>query len=118
MAHAPGPWTVGEPDGWDLDEAAIYDRDDDRLTVAEREEGGVMAIADAKRAVACVNACAGINPEAVPEMLEVLRAVQRSERAVRSGGNICPLLDRETDLMVNAAIAKAKEKHNGTRTKT
>jgi hypothetical protein len=31
--------------------------------------------ADADRIVACVNACAGINPEAVPDMLHLARLV-------------------------------------------
>ena len=32
---------------------------------------------DANRIVACVNACAGINPEAVPELVRAAQAVQR-----------------------------------------
>ena len=31
--------------------------------------------ANAERIVACVNACEGINPEAVPEMLEALKKI-------------------------------------------
>ena len=36
-------------------------------------DGGDEAKANAHRIVACVNACEGINPEAVPELLEALK---------------------------------------------
>jgi hypothetical protein len=34
-----------------------------------------MDLEDYDRSCECVNACAGINPEAVPEMMEALRAL-------------------------------------------
>ena len=37
--------------------------------------GGSCNETNDKRIIACVNACAGINPDAVPEMLEALRAI-------------------------------------------
>jgi hypothetical protein len=38
----------------------------------------VVDEADGDRIVACVNACKGINPEAVPEMLEALRGIAKA----------------------------------------
>lgn len=46
--------------------------------IQDTETGDLLCYANpehAARIVACVNACAGINPEAVPDMLEALRAI-------------------------------------------
>ena len=53
---------------------------------------------DAKRIVSCVNACAGINPEAVPELLE----------ACRMAFNVS--LPNAVAKAVEKALAKAKSK--------
>ena len=65
--------------------------------------------ADALHIIACWNACEGINPEAVPEMLEALEAMNAA----------CNMADvRERDRLTAAAIpaaraalAKARETH-------
>ena len=62
-------------------------------------------MANARRIVACVNACEGINPEAVPDLLTVLRAaVARVELANRVGDPILSAWLPDAQ----AAIAKAE----------
>lgn len=62
--------------------------------------------ANAARIVACVNACAGINPEAVPDLLTAAEAILINPPSwtTRDGGVEWP--DRMDTL--RAAIAKAK----------
>ena len=50
------------------------------------------------RIVACVNGCAGINPEAVPELLS----------ALKSAASFGPSMDDQTITKVMVAIAKAE----------
>ena len=64
--HTPEPWPKPEyfddemfSESWQVDNVGAFDNEH-----------------DADRAVACVNACAGINPEAVSVMLEALRSVR------------------------------------------
>jgi hypothetical protein len=64
-AHTPEPWTTN-PDinrlGWIIESSATG------------EEVAITRFRpNAARIVACVNACAGINPEAVPDMLAALQ---------------------------------------------
>jgi hypothetical protein len=48
--------------------------------------------ADSVRAVACVNACKGINPEAVPKLLAALKGLRDQQfRMIESGGADGPL---------------------------
>lgn len=75
--HTPEPWTgpfyrsdVGPDDEyfidyWGVDGVGKFDNE-----------------VDAQRAMACVNACAGINPEAVPDVVEALRILLRYEGIV------------------------------------
>ena len=74
-------------------------------TVAECRVGTARGEANARRIVACWNACEGINPEAVPELLKVAKALELA------GDLIVPPADhrvvrRLSDL--RAAIAKAE----------
>lgn len=68
VAHSPEPWDVpdenpfcigGGPEGTSLGQMSSFHPD-----VSDAEDA-----ANARRIVACVNACEGINPEAVPELL-------------------------------------------------
>jgi len=71
--HTPGPWAIYTPILGGLEIRAphvLIARFDGGETVPP-EEGA----ANARRAVACVNACAGINPEAVPAMLAALEDI-------------------------------------------
>ena len=47
--------------------------------------------ADADRIVACVNACDGINPEAVPDLLAACEAASREISAAVAGGHLAHL---------------------------
>ncbi len=62
---------------------------------------------DAVRAVACVNACAGINPEAVPDVLEALRAARNWFEASKTTPFVGTM---ETIEAIRAALAKAEGK--------
>jgi len=76
----PGPWQTAR---LDLDRCRVdietVERGDDLpdqgYTIAVCYSGAKDEGANARRIVACVNACEGINPEAVPEMVEVLESV-------------------------------------------
>lgn len=77
-AHTPAPWKVRanpngtlsidarEPDGTACSPASV---NGDATDV----ECGPVTWANARRIVACVNACEGMNPEAVPALLEACR---------------------------------------------
>lgn len=86
-AHTPEPWfldrfgmaaPIGPRAAWTV--ADIEGAGDSGLVAHD------VAIADAARIVACVNALAGINPEAVPELLAAVDALLEryigEERAV------------------------------------
>lgn len=80
MKHTQEPW-----DGIDIDEryfphrVPIVDKNGYRIAnVIQNPPGNICdeeAMANAKRIVACVNACAGINPEAVPVLLKMCERV-------------------------------------------
>lgn len=59
--------------------------------------------ADLKRICACVNACKGINPEAVPEMLAILESTYKTLAREES------LLPNEDHAAIGEVISKAKE---------
>lgn len=63
---------------------------------------------DYARAVACVNACAGINPEAVPLMLEALRRIAHASPDRLSHSQDVLIIERAARIAA-AAIAKATE---------
>ena len=125
--HTPEPWGVWlNPDG--CNRGMITD---DALArhivyvVGNTHE----AKANGRRIIACVNACAGINPEAVPELLEALKraeylvrlltveqVMQAGNAAVDASG-LHPFAlnegradkgDRLSTYLLSAAIAKAE----------
>lgn len=80
--HTPEPWSVGH------DKSSIVRDRPDRpysFTLAETLGYKGEREANASRIATCVNACAGINPGAVPAMLEALRlAAIQLDRAADS----------------------------------
>ena len=70
IQHTPGPWHI---DGYNM--AAIIRDKGKRQFETLAVCGGDNWMDNAARIVACVNACEGINPDAVPEMLEALKWV-------------------------------------------
>jgi len=96
--HTTGKWIHNEcesgPDGCIFHDIRAQ-RKGFSITVATAR--GTNQEANAERIVACVNACEGINPEAVPEMLKALQNIENDS------GTIPPAIWA----MRNAAIAKA-----------
>ncbi len=81
--HTPEPWHVSAPragtaHGWEVRTYSGEKLAGVKLTnlvcqMSHHPRKQEEAHANAARIVACVNACEGINPEAVPKMLEALR---------------------------------------------
>lgn len=68
--HTPEPWEFyTTPDGETV--IAVADGGPAIASIAE-EASTELNEADAERIVACVNACKGLNPEAVPDLLAAL----------------------------------------------
>lgn len=65
--HAPEPWELYSPGG--IPQPALVTPDG---TVWMR----FNSLADAQRIVACVNALAGLNPEAIPALVEALKLLK------------------------------------------
>jgi len=101
--HTPEPWydsSTGNHQGLVLSEG-------DGQSVAVTYQGP----ADAARIVACVNACKGLNPEAVPEMLAALESFTRGIDSAEERGETFVNLNRLNfhRRRFRAAIAKAKD---------
>jgi hypothetical protein len=114
--HTPGPWTVYKeqmvlgkpPKNWRPTQSEPeYIVTQTRLYTSPDRE---TANANAARIVACVNACEGLNPEAVRELLEALHTI--SNKA--SAGLLChadaPYCCATIGDIARAALAKATEK--------
>ena len=65
MEHTPGPWHLVGQD--------IRDGDEDNIVTVPYGDDPERAEANARRIVACVNGCKGINPEAVPDLVGALK---------------------------------------------
>jgi hypothetical protein len=70
--HTPEPWDGDFTPKRDVS-YALSSPDKDGIRTVIFSGYGLRAKADIGRAVACVNACKGINPEAVPEIVKCLR---------------------------------------------
>jgi hypothetical protein len=101
--HTPEPWG-------DLDGVIVppYATDDGQAWIADTRSAP-NARRNAARIVACVNACAGINPEAVPDLLRVLtrlaEKVRRANSIQHSGTKIDPEDWSELYQLQNEAFA-------------
>ena len=101
MEHTPEPWTG--------DEASIAGPGEWNPICHASYEDSDSTPHDMRRIVACVNACQGINPEAVPELLglakgyRVLMAKVISEKGDRFG------LFKDILYQVDKVLAKAEE---------
>ena len=114
--HTPGPWTYhhepslnryavrAEPFGTETILSISYWS---RTPIWDRER----AEADASRIVSCVNACDGINPEAVPELVKACEAFLASaasaDESVAFTANSLKIINNAVD-SIGAALAKAK----------
>lgn len=100
--HTPEPWHVAEGRNHLLRIAAG--------TAAVVNDCGDSEVpqhaANADRIVACVNACAGVNPDAVPDMLAALHRADAALSLLMATGN-GDRHDRAALDVIRAAIAKA-----------
>ena len=73
--HTPGKWilTPNNTESGDISPFHYIDAPGGQVLAVKAAS---LSEANAARIVACVNACEGINPEAVPEMLEALRWIR------------------------------------------
>ena len=87
-------WEIGPATGSVMPQPLAFDA----VAVARDEE-------HARRIVACVNACEGINPEAVPELVDALRRISDGEFAtdVQWGDRVAALRD-----VARSALKKAE----------
>jgi hypothetical protein len=67
MHHTPEPWVK---DNFDI----LGPKGETLLVGMHRDEKGSL---DLKRAVACVNACAGLNPEHLREFMEAAKELRK-----------------------------------------
>lgn len=82
----------------------------DGSTVVTAHDCFTFQPGDAEHICACWNACEGINPEAVPEMLEALEAIRAEIEALVTDGTLGPKAV-ETNagwIKLCKALAKAK----------
>lgn len=113
MKHTPTPWeklkdySITSPDA-ELGSQVLYMPSNEAF-----KKGGFKREADLNRAIACVNACEGINPEAISGLIETLERIQDNA----SGGftDIRNGVDEGSEAyfvtiwrQVQAALAKAK----------
>ena len=71
MPHAQEPWIA------DPETGAIFDANGEPIaTGGEFCVDGIEGWENSRRIVDCVNACIGINPDTIPEMLVVLRDIR------------------------------------------
>ena len=100
--HTPGPLRIKKAppsrDGREVETVALHGGERPVVAVC-------LARADAEYYVACVNACEGINPEAVPELLSALRSLCRAKHPLEWS----PSVELVTAFAsARAAIAKAE----------
>lgn len=108
-------WTEGEDDEAGNEWVTIFDAEAEEVaTLMVRDaakwktEVGPDRERDAARIVACVNACAGMNPEAVPDLLAALKmALPWLEDADRPGNQQITVLWAALSA-TRAALAKAE----------
>jgi hypothetical protein len=122
MKHTPEPWAY-DIDPTDKAIIVYHECDENCPTIPEADicpEKGSIIIVDgeylsaeaAERLCACVNACAGINPEAVPMMREALEKIVNSGTWFSSAleFDMVPDIDGPAlEKLARAALAKLEE---------
>ena len=100
MEHTKGRWVIGHrvaTEWWTVEQQ----------NSPHEEIGIIYGKTNAYRIVACVNACEGINPEAVPDLLAACKAMLQSavdgECSYDAQGNEWPEI-----VQARAATAKAR----------
>lgn len=103
--HTPEPWSTN---------GRIIESEDGEPIVKLLRPVGIIHIpeaeANARRIVSCVNACKGINPEAVPQLVEALSEILSEAEKYGFGGNSGAYgTGRVACDMARAALAAANE---------
>lgn len=101
--HTPEPWIacdIADILGLNAGHFEIYNKPFGAGIV-----GWAVTKEDAARIASCVNACKGINPEAVPELLEALRECERELSVVWS--RLGQVNENRHAIKARAALAKA-----------
>jgi len=106
--YTPAPWEALDCTIWSASGEGSFPIAQTASHWADNKPGSSNAIecVNASRIVACVNACAGINPEAVPKILACLRTVRTECNNCRGDCSTCPLWQDD----IPAAIQKATRK--------
>jgi hypothetical protein len=108
VKHTPEPWAAFLTDSriW-----CLMDSDGQPIAYASGGMNPLRGLGqdgeNMRKAATCVNACKGINPEAVPEMLESLKEMLRHYERVREAEGY-PEGDSLSMKNARAAIAKAE----------
>lgn len=112
--HTPEPWKADEQSIYYTAGAArIAYFPDSYIFIAGKGDLSIPAKkagANASRTAMCVNACAGLNPEAIPEMVKTLEFCSSpwTDLDLNPGQTIRQVFRKEMMEMAQAAIAKAK----------
>lgn len=100
--HTPGPWRLCRATGEQGEPLVILPPDGNRRIA---QLCGRSDAANGRRVVACVNACQGINPEAVPELLAALR---RLLSTIPQGRDDCDCSSCADERFARAALERAE----------
>lgn len=112
MEHTPEPWVAEDKTRWQEATVGHCIRMQGKngqpgpvvaVILSGKHFGKTRAQADTARIVACFNACKGINPDAIPVMLEALERLLR----VMTWAHLTEL-GKEAVAQAETAIAKAK----------
>ncbi len=104
--HTAEPWKVCEPMEPPSEMIGPVNRGDGPWIVARTVGGNDKA--NAERIVACVNGCAGINPEAVPELLKTLRSIRDALAEYQTEDADCLTVERVANLLSTSGLTLAK----------
>jgi len=109
--HTPEPWMLHRdnhmgltyPMGEEVSHRIIWGDGRDVAYLPPHSDGD-NGNANAARIVACVNACKGLNPDAIPELLEAAKTLL---------DNRVPIPDKGADYAVRSHVAALREACNG-----
>jgi len=103
--HTAEPWSVGT---W-ADKVGVWGKAGDCIAVCDGCSLGDANPSNAARIVTCVNACAGINPNAVPGLVAALEQLVKEVEAIIEDGTLPPKANNHDSMIAaRAALAAAK----------
>ena len=69
-------------------------------------EGGILTEADARRLMECWNACVGVSPYAMPDLVAAMQKISEESVTVGKAGGV--IINHNTMEKASAALAKAE----------